>query len=163
VPGLGSAGLAAALVLTSVIVFVIGSVIAGLGAGLTFNGTLRVISGATSAKARSEVFSAACVISYTALSVPSLAAGLLARWRGLEATAYLYIAFVAVLSVITRGSRRTPTGSPAHRRRAIRDLRGLEPAPRAPRADPVLSPRNHPCRRTFLKGFEHASDHRARP
>jgi hypothetical protein len=81
---LGSAGLAAALVLTSV----------------TFNGTLRVISAATSAKARSEVFSAAYVISYTALSVPSLAAGLLARWWGLEATAYLYIAFVAVLSVI---------------------------------------------------------------
>jgi hypothetical protein len=67
---------------------------------LTFNGTLRVISAATSAKARSEVFSAAYVISYTALSVPSLAAGLLARWWGLEATAYLYIAFVAVLSVI---------------------------------------------------------------
>jgi predicted MFS family arabinose efflux permease len=97
---LGSAGLAAALVLTSVIVFVIGSVIAGLGVGLTFNGTLRVISAATSAKARSEVFSAAYVISYTALSVPSLAAGLLARWWGLSATAYLYIAFVAVLSVI---------------------------------------------------------------
>jgi MFS family permease len=97
---LGSAGLAAALVLTSVIVFVIGSVIAGLGVGLTFNGTFRVISAATSAKARSEVFSAAYVISYTALSVPSLAAGLLAGWWGLEATAYLYIAFVAVLSVI---------------------------------------------------------------
>jgi predicted MFS family arabinose efflux permease len=97
---LGSAGLAAALVLTSLIVFVIGSVIAGLGTGLTLNATLRVISAATSAKARSEVFSAAYVISYTALSVPSLAAGLLARWWGLEATAYLYIAYVAVLSVI---------------------------------------------------------------
>jgi MFS family permease len=97
---LGSAGLAAALVLTSVIVFVIGSVIAGVGVGLTFNGTFRVISAATSAKARSEVFSAAYVVSYTALSVPSLAAGLLAGWWGLETTAYLYIAFVAVLSVI---------------------------------------------------------------
>src|SRR6185437_11338884 len=97
---LGSAGLAAALVLTSVIVFVIGSVVAGLGVGLTFNGTFRVISTATSAEARSEVFSAAYVVSYTALSVPSLAAGLLAGWWGLESTAYLYIAFVAVLSVI---------------------------------------------------------------
>jgi predicted MFS family arabinose efflux permease len=97
---LGSAGLAAALVLTSVIVFAIGSIIAGLGTGLTLNGTLRAISAATNAKARSEVFSATYVVSYTALSVPSLAAGLLARWWGLEATAYLYIAFVAVLSVI---------------------------------------------------------------
>jgi MFS family permease len=97
---LGSAGLAAALVLTSLTVFVIGSVIAGLGVGLTLNGTLRVVGAATNAKARSEVFSAAYVISYTALSVPSLAAGLLARWWGLETTAYLYIAFVAVLSLI---------------------------------------------------------------
>jgi MFS family permease len=97
---LGSAGLAAAMVLTSVIVFAIGSIIAGLGAGLTFNGTFRAISAATSAKARSEVFSATYVISYTALSVPAVAAGLLARWWGLETTAYLYIAFVAVLSVI---------------------------------------------------------------
>jgi len=77
---LGSAGLAAALALTSVIVFVIGA--------------------ATNAKTRSEVFSAAYVVSYTALSVPSLAAGLLAGWWGLESTAYLYIAFVAVLSVL---------------------------------------------------------------
>ena len=97
---LGSAGLAAALALTSVIVFVIGAVIAGLGVGLTFNGTFRVIGAATNAKTRSEVFSAAYVVSYTALSVPSLAAGLLASWWGLKSTAYLYIAFVAVLSVI---------------------------------------------------------------
>lgn len=110
---LGSVGLAAALVLTSVIVFVIGSVIAGLGVGLTFNGTFRVISAATSAKARSEVFSAAYVISYTALSVPSLAAGLLAGWWGLKTTAYLYIAFVAVLSVIAAVHAGRPQ---AHRR-----------------------------------------------
>jgi MFS family permease len=71
---------------------------------------------------------------------PSLAAGLLARWWGLEATAYLYIAFGAVRSVIAAISRRTPAGSPAHGRRAIRDLRGRDRAPRAPRADPVLSP-----------------------
>ncbi|GAA5039615.1 MFS transporter [Actinopolymorpha pittospori] len=116
----GSAGLAAALLLTSVVVFVIGSVVAGLGVGLTFTGTLRVISAATSAKARSEVFSAAYVVSYTALSVPALAAGLLARWWGLEATAYLYIGFVTVLSVIAavhagraQAHRRTHDGRPA--------------------------------------------------
>ncbi|GAB2995619.1 hypothetical protein LWP59_24900 [Amycolatopsis acidiphila] len=79
--------------------FVAGSVIAGLGVGLTFNGTLRGISAATTATARSEVFSAAYVISYAALSLPSLAAGLLARSWGLGSTAYLYIAFVGVLSL----------------------------------------------------------------
>jgi predicted MFS family arabinose efflux permease len=116
----GSVGVAAALALTSVIVFVLGSVVAGLGVGLTFNGTLRAISAASSAKARSEVFSAAYVVSYMALAVPSLAAGLLARWWGLQTTAYLYVAFVAVLSVITavrpgrpRAHQRTDDGRSA--------------------------------------------------
>jgi predicted MFS family arabinose efflux permease len=95
----GAAGLAAALTLSSSLVFVGGSVIAGLGVGLTFNGTLRGISAATTAKSRSEVFSAAYVISYAAVSLPSLAAGLVAPSWGLETTGYLYIAFVGVLSL----------------------------------------------------------------
>ena len=128
----GCAGLAAALALTSLIVFGIGSVIAGLGVGLTLNGTLRVIGAATSAQARSEVFSAAYMISYLAVSIPSLAAGLLARRWGLEGTAYLYIAFVAVLSVLATvhaarpqahkrtddgRSAATAAGTPHHARR----------------------------------------------
>jgi hypothetical protein len=63
------------------------------------------------------VFSAAYVISYTALNVPPLAAGLLV---GLEATAYPSIAFVAVLSVIAavhagrpRAHQRTDDGRSA--------------------------------------------------
>lgn len=96
---LGAADLAAALVLASPAVFISGSIIAGLGVGLTFNGTLRGISGATSPTSRSEVFSAAYVVSYAALSLPALAAGLVTPSLGLGATGYLYIAFVGVLSV----------------------------------------------------------------
>jgi hypothetical protein len=66
------------------------------------------------------------------------------RWWGLEATAYLYIAFVAVLSVIAAVHAGRPQ---AHQRRAIRDLRGREPAPRAPRADP----HNHPIPTNVLE------------
>ena len=75
---LGAAGLAAALAFASPSVFIGGSIVSGLGVGLTFNGTLRGISGATTAKSRSEVFSAAFVVSYAALGLPSLAAGLAA-------------------------------------------------------------------------------------
>ena len=96
---LGAAGLAAALVFASPTVFIGGSIVSGLGVGLTFNGTLRGISGATTAKSRSEVFSAAFVVSYVALGLPSLAAGLAARAWGLETTSYLYIAFIGALSV----------------------------------------------------------------
>jgi hypothetical protein len=106
---LGAAGLAAALVFASTAVFIGGSVVAGLGVGLTFNGTLRGISGATTAVSRSEVFSAAYVVSYAALSLPSLAAGLVVPLWGLETTGYLYIAGVGALALgaaIHAGRRR---------------------------------------------------------
>lgn len=96
---LGAAGLAAALVFASPSVFIGASIVSGLGVGFTFNGTFRDISEATTAKSRSEVFSAAFVISYAALGLPALAAGLAAPWWGLEATSYLYAALVGALSV----------------------------------------------------------------
>ena len=96
---LGAAGLAAALVFASPSVFIGGSIVSGLGVGLTFNGALRGISGATTAKSRSEVFSAAFVVSYAALGLPSLAAGLAAPSWGLQTTSYLYIAFIGALSL----------------------------------------------------------------
>jgi MFS family permease len=96
---LGAAVLAAALLLASPPVFIAGSVVAGLGVGLTFNGTLRGVSAATLPKSRSEAFSAAYVVSYLALSLPALAAGLVAPGWGLRTTGYVFIAFVAILSV----------------------------------------------------------------
>lgn len=96
---LGAASLYSALALSSAPIFVGGSIIAGLGVGLTFNGTLRAISGATSATSRSEVFSAAFVVSYAALGLPSLAAGLVAPSWGLQTTTSLYTAFIGALSL----------------------------------------------------------------
>jgi len=96
---LGAAGLAAALLFASPAVFIGGSIVCGLGVGLTFEGTLRGISDATPAKSRSQVFSAAFMVSYAALGLPSLAAGLAAPWWGLETTSYLYIAFIGALSL----------------------------------------------------------------
>jgi MFS family permease len=135
----GAAGLAAALVLASTPVFIGGSVVSGLGVGLTFNGTLRGISGATTAMSRSEVFSAAYVISYAALSLPSLAAGLVAPLWGLETTGYLYIACVGLLSL----------GAAVHagRRRAHQHSADSTPA----------------VRETTQERNRHASHHRARP
>ncbi|KUI43078.1 hypothetical protein AU197_11365 [Mycobacterium sp. IS-1590] len=98
---LGAASLYAALAFTSPPPFIGGSIIAGLGVGLTFNGALRAISAVTSATSRSEVFSAAFVVSYSALGLPSLAAGLMAPSLGLQATGYLYTAFVGALSLST--------------------------------------------------------------
>jgi MFS family permease len=96
---LGAAGLAAALVLVSPSTFIGASIVSGLGVGLTFNGTFRDISEATGSRSRSEVFSAAFVISYAALGLPALAAGLAAPSWGLETTSYVYAALVGALSL----------------------------------------------------------------
>ncbi|MEU6041784.1 hypothetical protein ABZ801_41015 [Actinomadura sp. NPDC047616] len=106
---------------------VIGSVIAGLGAGLTVNGPLRLISAATGAEARPEVFSTAYVISCTALGAPCPTAGLPARWWGLEPTARFSIAFIAVLSVIVAAHAGRPQ---AHKR--TDDGRSATSAPGSP-------------------------------
>ena len=55
-----------------------------------------------------------------------------------------------------RGSRRTPTGSPAHPRR--RSATSAAGSVHHARHEPT--PTTIPYRQTFLKGFEHASDHR---
>ncbi|MQY36917.1 hypothetical protein SRB17_49190 [Streptomyces sp. RB17] len=114
---LGAAGLAAAIAVASPAVYAGGSVVAGLGVGLTFNGSLRAISAVTTAKSRSEVFSAVYVVSYAALSLPSLAAGLAAPACGLETTGYLYVGFVGALSLgaalhAGRSRAHRPTGAP---------------------------------------------------
>jgi predicted MFS family arabinose efflux permease len=96
---LGAAALAIALACASPLAFIGCSIVCGLGVGLTFNGTFRAISAATSAGSRSEVFAAAFVVSYVALGVPALAAGMAARGCGLEVTSYGYLLFIGVLSV----------------------------------------------------------------
>ncbi|GHE92666.1 MFS transporter [Streptomyces spiralis] len=118
---LGASGLAVAIAVASPAIYVGGSVVAGLGVGLTFNGSLRAISAVTPAKSRSEVFSAVYVISYAALSLPALAAGLAAPSWGLETTGYLYVGFVGALSLgaaLHAGRSRThgPGGDPMRTR-----------------------------------------------
>lgn len=81
---LGAAGPAVAVAVASPIAFACGSAMAGLGAGLTFNGNLRGIAEVTTADSRSGVFSAVCVVSYAAPSLPSLPAGLLSPSLGAE-------------------------------------------------------------------------------
>ncbi|MFE7242633.1 hypothetical protein [Streptomyces sp. NPDC057580] len=75
---LGSAGLAVAIALPSPVAYAWGTVVTGSGVGLTYNGNLRAIGEVTTPQSRSQVFSAVYVVSCAALSLLSLAAGLLA-------------------------------------------------------------------------------------
>ncbi|POX60130.1 MFS transporter [Streptomyces sp. Ru62] len=113
---LGSAGLAVAIALASPVAYAGGAVVAGTGVGLTYNGSLRAIGEVTTAQSRSEVFSAVYVVSYAALSLPALAAGLLAPARGLRTTSFLYIAFVGALSLLALvHAARSGAGGPSGR------------------------------------------------
>ena len=94
----GSVSLALGLATDSLGEFAVAALAIGLGVGLTFNGNLRAMSAVTSAKTRSETLAATYVASYASLSVPTLAAGILTPFFGLEATGFAFIAFVGVLS-----------------------------------------------------------------
>ena len=81
------------------------------------------------------------------------------RWWGLEATAYLYIAFVAVLSVIAA----VHAGCPQAHQRTHDGRSATSAAGSLHHARHEPTPTTTPYRRAFLKGFEHASDHRTGP
>ncbi|MEW2470767.1 hypothetical protein AB0919_38170 [Streptomyces sp. NPDC046994] len=133
---LGAAGPAVAVAVASPIAFACGSAMAGLGAGLTFNGNLRGIAEVTTADSRSGVFSAVRVVSYAAPSLPSLAAGLLIPSWGLKATRCLSIGFVGILSLIALDHADcSRSGGPAGRARPHRPD-PTAPAPPARRGRP---------------------------
>lgn len=97
----GSGCLALALDTGSLIEFGVSAWAIGLGVGLTFNGNLRAMSAVTEPGDRSETFTAIYVVSYASLSVPTVAAGLIAPFEGLATTGYGFIAFIALLSAFS--------------------------------------------------------------
>jgi MFS family permease len=83
-------GLAITLVgvaLHSSAAFFAGTVVAGVGFGSGFNGSLRSLVGKASAAERGGLMSGFFVLSYLAFSLPAIAAGLAAGYFGLHATA----------------------------------------------------------------------------
>ncbi|MEV6773956.1 MFS transporter [Nocardia sp. NPDC051030] len=84
----------------SVWLFFAASMIAGFGFGPSFSGALRLLTGQTPAENRAEVVTAVYVVSYLALSIPAVLAGLSVNQFGLATTTYLYGAVVIVLETI---------------------------------------------------------------
>ena len=70
--------------------FFIGSVIAGMGFGSAFNGTMRSLVPLAEAHERAGLMSTFFVLSYLAFSLPAIAAGLLAGHIGLQAASVGY-------------------------------------------------------------------------
>ncbi len=102
----------------SVVLFLAGGVLAGLGFGSAFTGGMRRLLAVTSPDQRAGALSAAYLVSYLGAAAPSLAAGLLTGPWGLRTVADAYGALVivliviAILATLTSRSRGAPGSYP---------------------------------------------------
>jgi Na+/melibiose symporter-like transporter len=85
----------------SVAALLAGTVIAGVGFGSTFSGTLRMLLPTAGVHERAGLLSAFYLQSYVAFALPAVAVGLSVPLIGLSVAAYLYGAGVILLAVIS--------------------------------------------------------------
>ncbi|MEU4191697.1 MFS transporter [Kribbella sp. NPDC026611] len=89
-----------AMLLSSLPLYVAGSLVAGLGFGAAFRHAVNALGEAAPAVQRGEVFATMYIVSYLAFSVPALAAGLAVVRFGLKPTAVAYGALEVALVLI---------------------------------------------------------------
>jgi MFS family permease len=97
----GTGLLLVALGTSSLPVFLAGALVAGGGFGAGFLGALRSVTLLAQPHERTALLSAVYVVSYLALSIPAVVAGVLITHVGLRETALGYGAFVAVVTLAT--------------------------------------------------------------
>ena len=103
-----------AMQLSALPLYVVGSVVAGLGFGASFRLAVDAIGEAAPTAQRGEVFATMYIVSYLAFSVPALAAGLAVGRFGLEPTAVAYgaLEIALVLVAMTTGALAVTDESP---------------------------------------------------
>lgn len=93
----------AGVALHSTAAFFAGTVVAGVGFGSGFNGSLRSLVGTATPAERGGLMSGFFVLSYLAFSVPAIVAGLAAGAFGLHATALGFGLAVLALGLVALG------------------------------------------------------------
>ncbi|MGW4135265.1 MFS transporter [Streptomyces mirabilis] len=155
VMGAGSVALAAGTGLTllalagpSPLLFFLGTALSGLGFGTSFLGAFRSLAALTGPSQRAELFASAYIVSYLALSVPAVLAGLAVPSLGLRATTTYYGAVVIVLALLAAVSAvvvRNPAASrPAPGRLAPAVLSRSETPEHAPDQEAAQTPEPGP-------------------
>jgi hypothetical protein len=92
-----------AIATTTAAAFLVGAAVSGAGFGLAFQGAFRMVAALATAGQRAGLVTAIFAVGYLAFSVPALIAGVAATKFGLNATALVYSASVAVLVVAAAG------------------------------------------------------------
>jgi hypothetical protein len=100
----------AALASSSFAAFVPAAIIAGAGFGSAFLGALRAVTQLAEPHQRAALLSAVYIVSYLALSVPAVVAGLLISRIGLRDTALGYGTFVALVAAGALGLEQLTVG-----------------------------------------------------
>jgi hypothetical protein len=91
------------------VLLIVGTLIAGIGFGAGFSGTLRSLLPLANERDRAGLLAVFYVQSYLAFSLPSILIGLLVPELGLPVSAYIYGSAVLVLALISLASmRRAP-------------------------------------------------------
>jgi len=103
-----------AIVTTASAAFLVGTAISGVGFGLAFLGSFRMITALAEPDDRAGLVAAIYIVGYLAFSVPALMAGLATTRFGLHSTALVYSASLAVLAAAALGILAVrPAGQPA--------------------------------------------------
>ena len=83
--------------------FLIGTTVAGVGFGLAFQGSFRMITALAKPDDRAGLVTAIYIVGYLAFSVPALIAGVATTHFGLHPTALVYSASLAILAAAAVG------------------------------------------------------------
>ena len=95
---LGMAVLAAGLAASSLGLFIVGALIAGVGQGLSFRAGLAGVNQASPPESRGEVASSFFVVAYVAISIPVIGEGVLAQVSSLKPAGLVFAGVVAALA-----------------------------------------------------------------
>ncbi|MBF4571814.1 MFS transporter [Herbiconiux sp. VKM Ac-1786] len=96
----GATAVVVAIGSTSLPLFFVGTVVAGVGFGIDFSGAVRLIVPLTASHQRAELFASIFVVCYLSFSVPIIIAGLLVRTLGLVPVTRVYVLVLIVAALV---------------------------------------------------------------
>jgi MFS family permease len=113
----GSAGVAAALVVHSPLAFAVAALVAGAGFGMGFQGGIRTVLATAGVAQRAGLLSLLFVVAYVALGLPAVLAGWMSvRSGNLVAVAVVFAGFVLALALLAWRHARAHERGPEVRR-----------------------------------------------
>ena len=107
----GMAGIITAVAVHALGVFIVATVVAGVGQGLAISATTRGLLAGSTVTQRAPIFSVVYLLSYAGATIPALVAGQLTSVITLPQLVVGYGAFALAATVVTLVAAKTPAGS----------------------------------------------------